>query len=286
MEQKTIHEQITEFENSRAAKHARMTAIMTTSAEAGATLDQAETDEYDGLTREIKAIDAHLVRLRALEATTIARRRRRSPPATPEEASAQRSGMPIISVKSNLPPGHRVHPVLPGAGRRRAARRLQAVEYAKQWHDSTPEVELVLKAAVAAGTTTDATWAGPARADHAAGDRVSRAAAPADDPRQGRRSSSVPFNVSVARADRRRHVSVGRPGRAEAGRQAGVRDDHARDHEVRRDHRDHRGARAHLDAVGRGSHPARHDRRDRGVPRSRSSSTRPRPPSPASRRAR
>jgi HK97 family phage major capsid protein len=38
---------------------------------------------------------------------------------------------------------------------------LQAVEYAKRWHDSTPEVELVLKAAVAAGTTTDATWAGP-----------------------------------------------------------------------------------------------------------------------------
>ena len=38
---------------------------------------------------------------------------------------------------------------------------LQAVEYSKRWHDSTPEVELVLKAAVAAGTTTDATWAGP-----------------------------------------------------------------------------------------------------------------------------
>jgi hypothetical protein len=62
MEQKTISEQITSFENSRAAKHGRMTAIMTKSADAGATLDQAETDEYDGLALEIKAIDAHLGR--------------------------------------------------------------------------------------------------------------------------------------------------------------------------------------------------------------------------------
>ena len=36
-----------------------------------------------------------------------------------------------------------------------------AAEYAKRWDDSTPEVALYLKAAVAAGTTTDATWAAP-----------------------------------------------------------------------------------------------------------------------------
>ncbi|KGS43339.1 phage major capsid protein, HK97 family [Burkholderia pseudomallei MSHR5613] len=38
---------------------------------------------------------------------------------------------------------------------------MQAAEIAKQWKDSTPEVEIVLKAAVAAGTTTDPAWAGP-----------------------------------------------------------------------------------------------------------------------------
>jgi HK97 family phage major capsid protein len=37
----------------------------------------------------------------------------------------------------------------------------EAAEYAKRWNDSTPEVALYLKAAVAAGTTTDATWAAP-----------------------------------------------------------------------------------------------------------------------------
>ena len=36
-----------------------------------------------------------------------------------------------------------------------------AAEYAKRWDDSTPEVALYLKAAVAPGTATDATWAAP-----------------------------------------------------------------------------------------------------------------------------
>jgi len=159
MEQKTINEQITSYENSRAAKHARMTAIMTTSAEAGATLDQAETDEYDGLTNEIKAVDAHLVRLHALEATTIARATPITA-STPEEASRSRGGVPVISVKSNLPQGTAFVRYCQALAVGRGSR-LEAIEFAKQWHDSTPEVELVLKAAVAAGTTTDATWAGP-----------------------------------------------------------------------------------------------------------------------------
>jgi HK97 family phage major capsid protein len=158
MESKTIQEQITSFENSRAAKHGRMTAIMTKSADAGATLDQTETDEYDGLTTEIKAIDAHLVRLRELEATTIAK----ATPITaanPNEASLQR-GVPIISVKSNLAPATAFIRYCQALAVSRGST-LQAVEYAKKWHDTTPEVELALKAAVAAGTTTDAAWAGP-----------------------------------------------------------------------------------------------------------------------------
>jgi HK97 family phage major capsid protein/HK97 family phage prohead protease len=159
MEQKTINEQITIFENSRAAKHARMTAIMTKSAEAGATLDQAETDEYDGLEAELRGIDAHLVRLRALEATNIAKAAPITA-ATPEDASKSRGGLPIISVKSLVPPGTGLVRVAQALAVSRGSR-LEAVEYAKRWHDSTPEVELYLKAAVAAGTTTDAAWAGP-----------------------------------------------------------------------------------------------------------------------------
>jgi HK97 family phage major capsid protein/HK97 family phage prohead protease len=159
MDKKTISEQITSYETSRVVKHDRMTAIMTKSAEAGATLDQAETDEYDGLAAELKAIDAHLVRLRDLEATNVAKAIPITA-ATPDDASRQRGTVPVISVKSNLAPGTAFIRYVQALAVSKGST-LQAVEYAKKWHDSTPEVELVLKAAVAAGTTTDATWAGP-----------------------------------------------------------------------------------------------------------------------------
>jgi HK97 family phage major capsid protein/HK97 family phage prohead protease len=159
MEQKTINEQITNFENSRAATHARMMALMTKAAEAGESLDQAETDEYDGLDTKLKATDAHLVRLHALEATNVAK----ATPivaATADDASKQRGGLPIITVKANVPPATAFIRYCQALAVSKGST-LQAVEYAKRWQDSTPEVELLLKAAVAAGTTTDATWAGP-----------------------------------------------------------------------------------------------------------------------------
>jgi HK97 family phage major capsid protein/HK97 family phage prohead protease len=161
MEHKTTHEQITGFENTRAAKHARMTAIMTASADAGTTLDQAETDEYDGLASELKAIDAHLVRLRALEATLVTRATAVSPTTTAAAGSDLRSSsVPIIQVRSQLPKGTGFVRFVQGLAACKG-NLMQAEQYAKQWDDSTPEVGLVFKAAVAAGTTTDATWAGP-----------------------------------------------------------------------------------------------------------------------------
>jgi HK97 family phage major capsid protein len=39
--------------------------------------------------------------------------------------------------------------------------RMEAAEYAKRWANETPEVERVLRAAMTAGTTTDAEWAAP-----------------------------------------------------------------------------------------------------------------------------
>jgi len=155
----TIPEQITAFENTRAAKSARMTALMTDAATANVTLDEKQTEEYDTLEQEVTSVDAHLVRLRALEKTN----RAAAVPVVATDiktASEVRSGTPIIQVKAN---------VEPGIGFVRYAQALMttrgnilaAAEYAKRWEDSTPEVGLVLKAAVAAGTTTDATWAGP-----------------------------------------------------------------------------------------------------------------------------
>jgi HK97 family phage major capsid protein/HK97 family phage prohead protease len=196
MEQKTIHEQITSYENTRAAKHARMTAIMTKSAEAGATLDQLETDEYDVLAAELKAIDAHLVRLTALEATAVTKATPITA-ATPEQASLQRSGVPIISVKANVAPGTAFIRYCQALAVSRGST-MQAVEYAKRWTDSTPEVELVLKAAVAAGTTTDATWAGPLAPMKPLTDEFLALLRPATILGKVPGFVRVPFNVSVA----------------------------------------------------------------------------------------
>ncbi len=160
MEQKTINEQIGSYENTRAAKHARMTAIMDTSATTGATLDEKETEEYDGLVAEIKAIDAHLVRLHALESTIVTKATPVAVTPTPVAASDARGGIPVIQVRSMLPKGTGFVRYVQGLAACKG-NLMQAYEYAKRWDDSTPEVGLVLKADVAAGTTTDATWAGP-----------------------------------------------------------------------------------------------------------------------------
>lgn len=157
----TTAEQITAFENTRAAKAARMTALMEKAADAGVTLDQAETEEYDGLELEIKSIDAHLVRLHALEKTHAAAATAITAK-TATEAAAQRGGQstPVLQVKANVPAGTAfvrytcAHLLCKG-------NRFEAAEYAKRWDDSTPEVALALKAAVAPGNTTDAAWASP-----------------------------------------------------------------------------------------------------------------------------
>lgn len=158
----TTPEQIQQFENTRAAKAARQAEIMATAATAGATLDAAQGEEYDTIATEVASIDAHLVRLRALEASNVARAARVTTTTGTDAAAgaAARATVPVIQVRSTLPPG---------TGLVRYARALivakgnliHALEFSKQWRDSTPEVELAIKAAVAAGTTTDATWAGP-----------------------------------------------------------------------------------------------------------------------------
>lgn len=164
----TIQEQITSFENTRAAKAAAMTALMTKAADAGTTLDQAQAEEYDTLDQEVKSVDAHLVRLRDLERTTITQATPITQVTTQTAAGDLRGGVshPVITVKANVPKGTafaRMCMAMAAGG----GDSYQTLQYAKQWKDSTPEVEHLVqhmwqtKAAIAVGTTTDATWAGP-----------------------------------------------------------------------------------------------------------------------------
>jgi HK97 family phage major capsid protein/HK97 family phage prohead protease len=156
---KTIPEQIAAFEATRAAKSARMSEIMEKASDEGVTLDAAQTEEYDTLGTEVKSVDEHLVRLRDFEQVNKAAAKPVDGATDTKQASDVRGGV-VTSVKLNLPKGT-AFTRYAMALMRSQGNLMQAVEISKQWHDTTPEVETVLRAAVAAGTTTDAAWAGP-----------------------------------------------------------------------------------------------------------------------------
>jgi HK97 family phage major capsid protein len=150
----TAQEKIQNFENTRAAKVARMGAIMDTATDA--TLPEDRRSEYDDLALDVKGLDEHLVRARELERLTAASATR----ITGNGITPAPGRSPVVSIKSNVPAGT--------AFVRAACAKLvcngnlnEAAEYAKRWDSTTPEVALYLKAAIAPGTITDATWAAP-----------------------------------------------------------------------------------------------------------------------------
>ena len=176
----TTAEHIASLTTTHGTKTARMTEIMETAAAAGVTLDDPQSREYDALALEVKSLDADIARLRTLEDT---QRNAAVPILVPPSAGRT----PVISVKANVPPGTGFIRYCQALAVSKGSR-LEAVEYAKQWKDTTPEVELILKAAVAAGTTTDATWAGPLAPTAEPHRRIPRAAAPGDHSREDSRS--------------------------------------------------------------------------------------------------
>jgi HK97 family phage major capsid protein/HK97 family phage prohead protease len=152
----TTGEHIQALENKRAALAARMLEIMQAGAAEGATLEPEAAAEQDGLAAQVKSIDADLQRWRELEALQI----KAAVPVVAATPTLATNGLPRISVKPNVPIGtafvRQAMALLVCHGNRH-----EAAEYAKRWDESTPEVALSLKAAIAPGTTTDATWAGP-----------------------------------------------------------------------------------------------------------------------------
>lgn len=176
-----IKDQIKSFENERAAKVARVTALL--EGAEGSSLDAEKGQEYDDLKQEIDTIDKHLERLndtlklvepngvKAVPVTT-------GSAATPEEieAASRRARNPtgdnVVAVARKLEPGcmfaRYAGVVAHGKGNLR-----DSIEFAKERfpnekpiHDVlkmfvSMDPETILKAAVAAGTTSDATWAAP-----------------------------------------------------------------------------------------------------------------------------
>lgn len=150
-------ELIKNFETKRASLIADRDAILMKSAEEGTTLDGEETEKYDGIASEIKAVDAHLDRLKAAEGTqaSTAKPVTKAAPGVTSTVSAP----VIVKAPENLEKGiafARFAKCLAAANGSRS----EALDVAKHRHPDDKKLHHVLKAAVAAGSTTDPTWAG------------------------------------------------------------------------------------------------------------------------------
>jgi HK97 family phage major capsid protein len=165
---KTIAEQIAAFEAKRAATVARQTEIQTKAIEENRSKDATEKEEFDTLSAEIDAIDAELKDLRTLEkqavsaATTVTR----TVGAEPDAASAARGGVSVpnsgfVTVKQNLEKGIPFVRYMKALVQAKGIPTLaaQIADANAHWKETSPEVAMVLKAAVAAGDTTTAGWA-------------------------------------------------------------------------------------------------------------------------------
>lgn len=159
----TVQEQITQFENTRAAKVAQRDALIEKSGADGSTLDAAESEQFDTLDSEIKNIDQHLARLSSVKADT----EKRAAPvngSSTAAASQSRAGVAVVRTdKAEKGIGFARHVMALAVCK---GNQYEAAEYVKRAFpsgDITNEVVagLQTRAAVAAGTTTNATFAAP-----------------------------------------------------------------------------------------------------------------------------
>lgn len=158
---KTIGEQTAGFDAQRKTLVEKNQALMDTAAEEDRTLSESEKETYDTAAAEMKSIDEHLVRLRDHETAAMAKATpvTQDGTGTPDRATQTRQGQPVMLMgKNNLPKGTAFtrYAIALAATR---GQKWEAAEFAKRWKDTTPEVELTLRAAIAAGDSVTSGWA-------------------------------------------------------------------------------------------------------------------------------
>jgi len=151
-------EQIKSFQAALEQKSARQTELMEKAGEEGRSLDAAESEEFDTLSDEITATTTHIKRLEAMQAADVAK-------AKPVEdvtkmAERMRPSAPAVvkSVKNEEPGiGFAKFALAMYAGKGDIS---SAKAFAENKFADDIRLQGIMKAAVAAGTTTDPTWAG------------------------------------------------------------------------------------------------------------------------------
>ena len=159
---RTVSELIEDFTKSKAGKVGRLEVITAAAGERGETFDPAEAEEFDNLTAEIKAIDGHLERLGLVERATASTA---SPVIRPNGSAGAPAPIvsdrvePTVKAAERCEPGVRMARVTKSIVLGRLAMR-DPIAVAQERYGHDQGVIDVVKAAVAAGTTTDPTWAG------------------------------------------------------------------------------------------------------------------------------
>lgn len=157
-----IQEQIKSCEAKRAADAARLEELINKSAEEGRTLDEEESQLYEDLKAEIKSVDTHLSRLKESESILIAKAK----PIIPEEVNK----FSAVDARDNKAPAYvkTLKNEEPGVGFAKFAMAMYAAKgdtygaksFVEHNFPNDTRLQNVMKAAVAAGTTTNPTWAG------------------------------------------------------------------------------------------------------------------------------
>lgn len=160
---KKTGDQIKAFGESRTSKMEEMGTIMQKAAEDGnRTLNAEEKEKYDELNSEVKEIDEHLERLKAMQSREVATAKpvTEAAGASSEKAAETRAGA-LIQVKAEvLQPGVRFARLVKCLGQAKGSV-YDAERIAQSRYGNDGPLNNFLKSAVAAGTTLHSTWAKP-----------------------------------------------------------------------------------------------------------------------------
>lgn len=157
MSKMTIGEQIASYEATRTSKQARMDEVQDAVIAEGRTKSVGEREEYDTLREEIAGIDAELKDLRDREKSMVAQAVVVSEVRSQSDGAALRASHGSVVLRQRPEKGVAFTRLL-GAKYLAMQNHCAPWDIAKRWKD-TPEVEMVLRAAVAQGSTTDSTFA-------------------------------------------------------------------------------------------------------------------------------
>lgn len=157
----TYADQIAAFEATRAAKAAEMKSLMDAASEKGETLDAEGQEQFDTIETEIEAIDKHLARLRKMKAMDDATAKPVDGKSSKAGSDSRDTRAAIVRAEQKLAPGIAFARI----ARVKALSKLEnesAREVAKSLYgEDSGTYGYFAKAAVAAGSTSGATWAGP-----------------------------------------------------------------------------------------------------------------------------